>query len=426
MGKIKELGGRIRYNIVTTIIYMVGIILLIQLFNLQIIHGAEYRETSNSRLTRETIVKAARGSIKDRSGVDLVTTDTGYSVEIYNTKVDEAGLNAAIEKFINSIYFVLIIGILILAKTFLFYYNTIAVNEQLYSDTIIGTISFIVVIICFLFVLPNRARVTTSIIINFIISLVLFGDNIYYNYSNSVLSIAQITNLQYGGEIISTLPMVLKLYQTLYFLDIIALVILIVTKKIKIYKKGRKTKKQLIGKWIVGIIGVVIFCIIGVGYVEKGKEKSYNKDQQIREATIFGYHIYDIENIIKQTMEEKKIDYLILSEDEYIEDNIYSINNICNKYSIPMINTDIEKAIDTDILFSLDCNYYYLGRKLALLLKEVIKNKGKTDNIDLIEIKDSSKILINKDTAKHYNIAFTEEILKESNIIVENGSLMNK
>ena len=66
---------------------MVGIILLIQLFNLQIIHGAEYRETSNSRLTRETIVKAARGSIKDRSGVDLVTTDTGYSVQIYKTKV---------------------------------------------------------------------------------------------------------------------------------------------------------------------------------------------------------------------------------------------------------------------------------------------------------------------------------------------------
>ena len=245
-------------------------------------------------------------------------------IEKENPKMenDMQKLFGTIEKFINSIYFVLIIGILILAKTFLFYYNTIAVNEQLYSDTIIGTISFIVVIICFLFVLPNRARVTTSIIINFIISLVLFGDNIYYNYSNSVLSIAQITNLQYGGEIISTLPMVLKLYQTLYFLDIIALVILIVTKKIKIYKKGRKTKKQLIGKWIVGIIGVVIFCIIGVGYVEKGKEKSYNKDQQIREATIFGYHIYDIENIItmkKQTKykekEEMIVDYEKLKEE---------------------------------------------------------------------------------------------------------------
>ena len=231
-----------------------------------------------------------------------------------------------LEKFINSWYFVLFIGLLILAKTFLFYYHTIAVNEQLYSDTIIGTISFVVVIICFLFVLPNRARVVTSIVVDFIISFVLFGDNIYYNYSNSVLSIAQITNLQYGGEIMSTLPMVLKIYQILYFLDIIALVILFITKKIKIYKKGKKTKKQLIGKWIVGIIGVVIFCIIGVDYVEKGKEKSYNKDQQIREATIFGYHIYDIENIItmkKQTKykekEEMMADYEELKE-EYDEE----------------------------------------------------------------------------------------------------------
>ena len=232
-----------------------------------------------------------------------------------------------IEQCTNSIYFVLIIGLLILAKTFLFYYHTIAVNEQLYSDTIIGTISFIVVIICFLCVLPNRARVITAIVVDFVISLVLFGDNVYYNYSNSVLSIAQITNLQYGGEIISTLPMVLKLYQILYFIDIIILLILLITKKIKINKKAKKTRKQLIVKWIVGVIGLVVFCIIGVDYVEKGKDKSYNKDQQIREATIFGYHIYDIENMItmkQQTRykekEEMMADYETLKgeyEEEY-------------------------------------------------------------------------------------------------------------
>lgn len=101
MGKIKEFSNRLRYNILTTIIYIIGIILLIQLFNLQIVHGEEYRETSNSRLTRETVVRAARGSIKDRTGVDLVTTDTGYSVEIYSTKVDDNELNLSIEKLIN-------------------------------------------------------------------------------------------------------------------------------------------------------------------------------------------------------------------------------------------------------------------------------------------------------------------------------------
>lgn len=207
------------------------------------------------------------------------------------------GINI-LNKGVNSIYFAVIIGILILAKTFLFYYHTIAIGEQLYSDTIIGTISFVIVIICFLWVLPNRGRAILAMIVDFIISLLLFGDNVYYNYSNSVLSIAQITNLQYGGEIMSTLPMVMKLYQILYFLDIFILVILLITKNIKIEKKNKKNKKQLIGKSILGIIGIIIFCVIGVQYVEKGKDKSYNKDLQIREATIFGYHIYDIENMI--------------------------------------------------------------------------------------------------------------------------------
>ena len=95
MGK-NEQADRIRYNILITIIYIVGIILIIQLFNLQIIHGKEYRETSNSRLTRESIIKAARGSIKDRTGIELVGTDTGYSVEIYSTKATDTELNTSI------------------------------------------------------------------------------------------------------------------------------------------------------------------------------------------------------------------------------------------------------------------------------------------------------------------------------------------
>ena len=101
MGKNKNLEGRLRYNILTTIVYIIGIILILQLFNLQIIHGAEYRAESNSRLTRESVLKAARGSIKDRTGVELVTTDTKYSVEIYSTKVDDQTLNKSIQKFIE-------------------------------------------------------------------------------------------------------------------------------------------------------------------------------------------------------------------------------------------------------------------------------------------------------------------------------------
>lgn len=101
MKENKGHNDRIRYNILTTVVYILGIILLVQLFNLQIVHGEEYRETSNSRLTRETTLRAARGNIKDRTGIELVRTETGYSVEIYSTKVNDSELNESIKKFIE-------------------------------------------------------------------------------------------------------------------------------------------------------------------------------------------------------------------------------------------------------------------------------------------------------------------------------------
>ena len=101
LNKINERSSRLRYNLLTTFIYIIGIVLLIQLFNLQIVQGEEYREQSNTRLTRESVLRAARGSIKDRTGVELVTNETGFSLEIYRTKVDDSALNAAIETMIQ-------------------------------------------------------------------------------------------------------------------------------------------------------------------------------------------------------------------------------------------------------------------------------------------------------------------------------------
>ena len=177
-------------------------------------------------------------------------------------------------------------------------------------------------IVCFLCALPNRGRIVGAIVINVLISLLLFCDNVYYNYSNSVLSVAQLINIQYGEEIMGTLPMLLKLYQILYFVDIFVLFILLALKKLKIEKKEKKTKKQLILKLAVGIVGVIMFLVIGVDYVEKGKEKSYNKDQQIKEATIFGYHIYDIENVItiKQTTKYKEKEDMLADYKELKEE----------------------------------------------------------------------------------------------------------
>lgn len=80
----------------TAIVYLVGIMILMQLFNLQIVKGAEYRVESNTKLTREAKIEAARGSILDRSGNVLVSTEMEFSLEMYNAKTEDDQLNSSI------------------------------------------------------------------------------------------------------------------------------------------------------------------------------------------------------------------------------------------------------------------------------------------------------------------------------------------
>ena len=90
-----------RYNLMTIVTYIIGIILIIQLFNLQIIHGAEYREESNTRLTRESTLKASRGEILDKSGNVLVSSSQKFNLELYKSKITTKDLNSTILKIVN-------------------------------------------------------------------------------------------------------------------------------------------------------------------------------------------------------------------------------------------------------------------------------------------------------------------------------------
>jgi len=90
-----------RFNILSTIIYIIGIILFLQLFNLQIMHGEEYAEESNTRLTRESTLEASRGSIVDKTGNALAITEMGFSLELFKSKIENEDLNNAILNMIN-------------------------------------------------------------------------------------------------------------------------------------------------------------------------------------------------------------------------------------------------------------------------------------------------------------------------------------
>lgn len=100
----KEIGNEqvnFRFNIITILVYIIGIILIVQLFNLQIVNGESYREQSNTRLSRVSSVKASRGAIVDRSGNELTGVRTQYDIEIYKTNIGNNELNKSILNLVN-------------------------------------------------------------------------------------------------------------------------------------------------------------------------------------------------------------------------------------------------------------------------------------------------------------------------------------
>lgn len=101
MNKTRTKQDKFRYNIISVGVYIIGIILIIQLFNLQIVNGKDYREQSNTRLSRESTLQAARGDILDQSGNKLATTKLGYILNLYKTKIDNETLNTSLAKIIE-------------------------------------------------------------------------------------------------------------------------------------------------------------------------------------------------------------------------------------------------------------------------------------------------------------------------------------
>ena len=93
--------NKIRYNIIKIIIIILGLILFIQLFFLQIVKGEEYREYSNTRLTRIDTIKAARGSISDCNNNLLAGTKMGYTLKMYRSNITIEELNNSILNMLN-------------------------------------------------------------------------------------------------------------------------------------------------------------------------------------------------------------------------------------------------------------------------------------------------------------------------------------
>lgn len=90
-----------RYGIMAICFILAFVIILIQLINLQIIHGEEYDKKSQTRLLSGRDIIAPRGNIVDRNGIPIAVNRMGYTVKIARTGLKEAEKSEMILKLIN-------------------------------------------------------------------------------------------------------------------------------------------------------------------------------------------------------------------------------------------------------------------------------------------------------------------------------------
>ena len=218
-------------------------------------------------------------------------------------------LNKIINIFFNTRIFVILIGIILVLKATFFHQNTVFINEKVWTYTIRQTILFVVILIFpMLLCVKSKTRFILGLIINVIISIILFADNLYYIYATNLISVGQAGNIVYIKEIIQEIPYLLQAKQIFYFLDIILILILYIFKVIKIKKESKKRILPIIITGIIIILSCTIYKLLpeSLNMISKFMcDKTYS----VKLGTIFGFHVVDAYNYIGNKDNTKYQDY---------------------------------------------------------------------------------------------------------------------
>lgn len=285
-------------------------------------------------------------------------------------------IKEVLNKVLNSRKFISIIGIILILKTLFFYCNTVNVIE---GKTLGGIIAFIVALMCFINVFKNRTKIVIVIIVDILISMLLFADNLYYSYSSNMMSIQQISNLQYSEEIMNTIPKLAEIKHIVYFIDIIVILILFSTQIIKIEKNKNYSSNYKVTNLVIFIIGIILFVTVEIRYIQKGTDNSWNKDEQILDATVYGYHISDIINFfnMKNNAVYKTYDDMIFEYDKLKEEYSENYDEIKYDYKNILENKNI-------IILQLESVQEFVAHK-TINGKEITPNLNKflDENIEL-------------------------------------------
>lgn len=289
------------------------------------------------------------------------------------------GVKGFINKVINSELFPIALGLILFIKVALFYKLTIYRGDNYNISILSKTFIFSMFIVTFLYAFKNRLRFTLGTILNIFISTLLFADNLYYNYSSSLISISQISNLQYSEQISASIKDLLSIVQVLYFVDIFLALIMLITRFLRIEKIKTRAWKPAI---LYAIIMVVVYSSTIPGYVTAAEEYRYNKKMQLEMGSIYTFHYLDVKTNIDlkksakySSKEDLMVAYNNLKEvynNNYQED-LYNLKGIAEGKNVIVLQLE---SFQNFLLFK-EIN----GKEITPNLNKFVKENVYFDNM---------------------------------------------
>lgn len=247
---------------------------------------------------------------------------------------------------VNSDLIIIFTGLVLFVKMCFFYERTIYFSDVIQKEIVEKTFIYSMYLVTLLFILKNKSRFICTYGINLCMSILMFADEVYYNYSSSLISIAQISNLQYSDQISATIGDLTNFSQILYFLDLIIVIVLLITKFIKIEKIKRKSWKPAI---LYVTIMTIIFGSTIPNYIAEAKESRYNKKMQLELGTLYTFHYLDIQsniNLKKTAKYNSKNDVLNAYNnlkqdyDQKYEKDIYNLKNVAEGKNVILLQLE--------------------------------------------------------------------------------------
>lgn len=284
-------------------------------------------------------------------------------------------------RLINTKLFVVIIAILIILKTLLIYKTVLFPNDPLEIKNIYTTVAFSFIILSIPMLLKNKSRFICAMLINLFISILLCINEIYYSYSTNLVSISQISNLQYGKEISAALPNLVNIKQIVYFIDIIIILILCMFKKIKLQKEAKYNK--IVSIVYIAIVGILIY--LASIWLTEAAWHPYNKITQVKLSSIYGYHYLDLSNNLNMKKNLKYKEKQTMMNDYNLLKNTYNEN-----YSSVYDFTDIAKDKNVIIVQLESIQNFVVNRKINGYEITPNLNKFINENIEFSNMQNQS------------------------------------